>query len=236
MARHIPRIYCSDCDNECFLVPEYQLNHMLNVLRMREGAQILAFNETHGEWLCEIKRIRKSSIDVEMIYQTRKFVSTPKVALGICQIKPSNMKFVIEKCTELGVTDFYLLKSEYTNYSNDVNKLRQIAIFASEQSERMDIPNINEEKPLNEFVNNLPTEYAWFAAIERAEDARYPSDFNLVKNSPGFIIGAEGGFSDTEKMLLRQNTTAICLSDNILRSETAAIACIAFAGMMKKNR
>ncbi len=234
MPRHIPRIYCSDCNSECFVVPEYQLNHMLNVLRMREGSQILGFNETYGEWLCEITRIRKSSIEIRMIYQTRKFVRAPKSALGICQIKPDNMKCAIEKCTELGVTDFYLLKSEYTNYTNDVNKLRRIAILASEQSERLDIPNIRAERHLNEFINNLPADYTWFSAIERTEDARYPLDFDVVGHSPGFIVGAEGGFSDTEKLLLNQNTTAIRLSRNILRSETAAIACIAFAGMMTK--
>jgi len=234
VSRHIPRIYCPECNSEGFWVPEYQRNHMVHVLRMREGTQILAFNETHGEWLCEIESIRKSSIDIRMISQTRAFMNSPKLALGICQIKPENMKLVIEKCTELGVTDFYLLKSEYTNYTNNINKLRRIAIFASEQSERMDIPNINEEKHLHEFVNNLPAEYAWFSAIERIGDAQYLLDFNLDANPLGFIVGAEGGFSDAEKLLLNQKTTAICLSQNILRSETAAIACIAFAGMMKK--
>ncbi|MDR1332954.1 MAG: RsmE family RNA methyltransferase, partial [Holosporales bacterium] len=48
-----------------------------------------------------------------------------------------------------------------------------------------------------------------------------------VTGSCGFIIGPEGGFSDDEKALLLANTTAVTLSENILRSETAAIACLA---------
>ena len=235
MSRHIPRIYCPDCNGEIFVVPEYQKNHMINVLRMREGAQFLAFNEMKGEWLCEVREIQRASISIGMIYQTREFVYAQKLALAMCQIKPDNMKLVIEKCTELGVTDFYLLKSEYTNYNNYISKLRRIAILASEQSERMDIPSITEERHLDEFVNNLPAEYMWFSAIERNRDARYPLDVALLSGSPlGFIVGAEGGFSDTEKLILNQNTTAIRLSENILRSETAAIACIACAGMLKK--
>ena len=201
---------------------------------MREGAKFLAFNETHGEWLCELKEIRRASISVKMLHKTREFKPTSRLALGMCQIKPDNMKMVVEKCTELGVTDFYLLKSQYTNYRNDVNKLRRIAIFASEQSERIDIPNIREETPLDEFINNLPLEYTWLSAIERNEDAYSPLDLELAENQLGFIVGAEGGFSDSEKLLLKQNTKAIRLSENILRSETAAIACIAFAGMLKK--
>ena len=234
MSRHIPRIYCPNCNAKIFVVPEYHQNHMINVLRMREGTQFLAFNETNGEWLCEVKEIQRSSISVKMLHKTREFTPASKLALGMCQIKPDNMRLVVEKCTELGVTDFYLLKSKYTNYANDVNKLRRIAIFASEQSERLDIPNIQEEMPLGEFIKNLPSEYTWFSAIERNEDAHYPLDFELAGNQLGFIVGAEGGFSDSEKSLLKQNTKAIRLSENILRSETSAIACIAFAGMLKK--
>ena len=73
MSRHIPRIYCPDCNGEIFVVPEYQKNHMINVLRMREGAQFLAFNEMKGEWLCEVREIQRASISIGMIYQTREF-------------------------------------------------------------------------------------------------------------------------------------------------------------------
>lgn len=224
MPRHIPRIYCPDLNNNGFAVPDYQQNHMINVLRMREGDQFLAFNENNGEWLSKIKEITKSAIICEALCQTRKYEPSRRLALGICQIKPENMKFAIEKCTELGATDFYFLTSSYTNYHSNIPKLQRIAVLAAEQSERLDVPQIHEEISLNEFLKNLPHEFTWFSAIERNE-TKSLRRIESFREGAGFIVGPEGGFSEAEKLLLSNHTIPIRLSNNILRTETACIAC-----------
>ena len=141
------------------------------------------------------------------------------------------MKLVIEKCTELGATDFFLIKSEYTNYMSDIERLRRVAIFASEQSERLDIPQVHNEQELSSFVMNLPIDYKWYSAIERSEKATPILEIAKASRGIGFVIGPEGGFSDAEKELLQQTTIPIRLSTNILRTETAAILCTAIGAM-----
>lgn len=207
-------------------MPGYQQNHMINVLRMKKSDQFLAFNANSGEWLSKIKEITKSAIICEVLRQTRKYESSRRLALGICQIKPENMKFAIEKCTELGATDFYLLTSSYTNYHSNISRLQRIAVLASEQSERLDVPQIHEEISLIEFLKNLPPEFTWFSAIERNE-TKSLRGMKLFRDGDGigFIVGPEGGFSEAEKLLLSNHTIPIRLSTNILRTETACIAC-----------
>ena len=141
---------------------------------------------------------------------------------------------VIEKCTELGVTDYYILRSEYTNARNDIEKLQRIAISASEQSERLDVPAIHEEQRLNEFITNLPDEYMWFSAIERDDEAISILDISPENQNIGFIVGPEGGFSGAEKLLLQRYTTPIRLSHNILKTETSAMICCAIAGIKRQ--
>ena len=230
MARHIPRIYCENMESENFKLPDSQVNHVGRVLRMREGDEFLAYNKATGEWLCRIKKIHKCCITATRICCKRKYVEFRRIALGICQIKPENMKLVIEKCTELGATDFYMLDSKYTNYNNNIEKLRRIAILASEQSERLDVPGIHSTEKLDKFTAHLPEKYTWYTALERAPDARQGTE--ITNSDVGFIIGPEGGFSATEREILYTKTTPLTLSRNILRSETAAILCTAIAGML----
>ena len=230
MAKHIPRIYCENIESGDFKLPGYQVNHVGRVLRVREGDEFLAFNKADGEWLCKIKQITKGCITANRIRCKRQYTEFRRVALGICQIKTENMKLVIEKCTECGASDFYLLDSEYTNYSNNIDKLRRIAILASEQSERLDIPELHKAQPLTLFAENLPVEYTWYTALERAPNAQ--QGVEITKCDVGFIIGPEGGFSDQEREILYAKTTPLTLSRNVLRSETAATLCTAIAGML----
>ena len=225
MSKHIPRIFCNALKDDIFRIPEYHTVHVVSVMRLKEGSQFLAFNSEDGEWLCAIESIKKSEIIARKIELIRTYKPTKPVAIGICIIKPDNLKLVIEKCTELGVTDFYLIRSKYTNATCNLEKLKLISILATEQSERLDIPKLHEEMNIKEFVCNLPEGYKWYSAIERLA----PKPYSITSEPTGFIIGPEGGFSESEKDLLKSYTTPICISKNVLRSETAAIVCAAIS-------
>ena len=232
MARHIPRVYCPQLEGELFHLPAFQIGHLLTVLRLRVGENFLAFNEADGEWLCSIEDTGKTGVVARKITLKRKAQRKSPLALAFCPIKPNNTRLVIEKGTELGVSDFYPVISEFTNQKFNAEKMELVAISAAEQSERLDIPTIHGTLPLGDFVANLPTGFTWLSAIEREENTEY---FDKIgDDSLGFIIGAEGGFSEEEKTMLKQYTTAVHISDNILRAETAAIACLALANARRK--
>ena len=228
MSKHIPRIYCPDLTEEYFDIPQFQLTHLFSVFRLKQGDKFIAFNKQSGEWDCVISELNKK----KAIGKREKFIRhfdiiIPKLALAFCLIKKDNLRFIIEKGTELGVSDFYPLISDYSNNIFDQEKLLYTAISATEQSERLDIPQIHKTQYINSFLENLPNQFYWFSAIERQNNITSLDKANIKDRNCGFIIGPEGGFSDNEKKLLTKNTIPICLSNNILRAETAALTCLA---------
>lgn len=223
--RHIPRLYVQPI-TEKFTVSDAQSRHLVNVFRLTTGSNFIAFNPNDGEWECEIISITKKQVVAKRIIRTRtcSYASKLYIAFGI--IKPDNMRLIVEKCTELGTTEFFPLITEYTQYRNiNISKFQAIAIQASEQSERIDVPVIHEPVLLPVFVEKLPPDVIWLSALERSGKAIYRHHSDNV----GFIIGSEGGFSDAERLLLAKKTEPISLGNNILRTETACIACACLA-------
>ncbi len=220
--RHIPRFYFEHL-NESITLNDSQSYHLVRVLRFKEGDECLLFNPIDGEFLYKAEKITKKNVQVKKVQKIKSFTISRKIAIAFCIIKPTNTKLIIEKCTELGVTDFFPIKSQYTNNKVDTKKLKLIAISASEQCGRLDIPNIYETQPLDMFIKSLPSNFVWLSAIERLENQK---ELELHTGNTGIIIGPEGGFSEPEKQLLLENTKQIFLSNNILRSETAAISAI----------
>jgi 16S rRNA (uracil1498-N3)-methyltransferase len=193
---------------------------------MRVGNNVIVFNEISGEWLCLIKIINKHAIFVEKLKILREFQSTKKVWLAFCPVKPEHNKLIVEKCTELGVTDFLPLKSEYTNHTINTEKLQLIARGAAEQCERIDIPLVWPTVTFDEFTKDLSDGIRWISAIARSSTATPLVNIDTTHHECGFIVGPEGGFSEDEKEILMQKTIPCTLSSDILRTETAAISCI----------
>ena len=237
MSRHIPRIYYDgEIYNNSLILPDRWNNHLIKVFRVKIDDEVIIFNEQYGELLCNITSINKNQITVNCQKLLRQYKRSNKVILAFCLIKCDNVKLIIEKCTELGISDFYPLISDYTQYNKlNIDKLNIIAIQASEQSERLDIPKIHDISNVSEFISKLSNNITWYSAIERIQD----NSNQCVKNqNVGFIVGPEGGFSDREKELLNNKTIPINLSSNILRAETACILCasiISYSTVSKIN-
>ncbi len=139
------------------------------------------------------------------------------------------MNFLIEKATELGVTDFQPIFCERTNsHRLNIERLIKNSHEASQQCERLDVPKVHAPLGLREFLNKLPDNVQWYAALERSD-----SDPVAIEFPAGFVIGPEGGWSVQEQGMLKKCARPISLGKNILRAETAAIVCLS-AGIFKK--
>jgi 16S rRNA (uracil1498-N3)-methyltransferase len=226
LTRRVPRVYSESLGSGEFELSLRNSHHLVAVLRLKRGSRFVAFNETDGEWECSVKSITKSGATAirQTMLRTLEHQSK-RLAAAVCIVKPDVMRAIISKGTELGVTDFFPLVSDRANSLANMEKLKVAAIGASEQSERIDVPKVHSVRNLAEFIDNLPSEFTWISAIER-DNRRAATDIDLTRNC-GFIIGPEGGFSEAEKSRLSETTTAVTLSNNILRSETALVVCLA---------
>ncbi|MBP9828793.1 MAG: 16S rRNA (uracil(1498)-N(3))-methyltransferase [Proteobacteria bacterium] len=194
-----------------------QRHYLEKVLRFKSGEYFLGFNEKNGEW-----KIIFEKPDYKCINQTRESLTTQTCWLAFSPLKHDAMNFLIEKATELGVTDFQPIICERTNsHRINIERLTKNVIEASQQCERFDVPRIHEAIDLKKFLKELPTDIDWYAAVER-------SDVEHVKFvfPAGFIIGPEGGWSAEEQLILKKFSKPISLGANILRAETAAVVCL----------
>lgn len=213
------RLFLTQNLNEAQIVElnKDQRHYLEKVLRFRQGDCFFGFNERDGEW-----KITFQNSQYICVEQRRIPHKTEVCWLAFSPIKHDSMNFLIEKATELGVTDLQPLICERTNsHRLNIERLEKNAIEAAQQCERFDFPKIHKPVKLKEFLQALPDKVIWYAAIERENAIPIK-----IEKLAGFIIGPEGGWTIQEQLLLKEHAKLISLGSNVLRAETAALVCL----------
>jgi len=221
-----------------------QAHHLRNVMRLRAGDSVLVFNSNDGDWQAVLSVVDKKQCLVKVVQQIRPPIKTRALSLAFAPLKQDATNWLIEKATELGVTNFQPLIMDHSNTKKaQLDRYQKIAAEASAQCERQDIPTISPLMPLRDFLSNLPDDFTWLVAMERFDNNQEDScaqkshsilsvlfdDFSRsYENNLGLIIGPEGGFSKSEKdLIIKHNKVkTFSLGQRILRAETAAIAAL----------
>lgn len=135
-------------------LPNDHTHYVKNVMRLRDGDFIRAFNGRDGEYICELGHVSKKQTCITTIQMKRQQNALPKRGLIFAPIKQDRLHFMMEKATELGVTDFYPIITDYTqNRKPNIEKLQKITIEAAEQSERLCIPTFHDIQIFDDFLN-----------------------------------------------------------------------------------
>lgn len=201
-----------------------QRHYLEKVLRFKQKEHFIGFNERDGEW-----KIIFEKPQYRCISQIQEPVKTETCWLAFSPIKHDPMNFLIEKATELGVTDLQPIICERTNnHRFNIERLTKNVIESSQQCERFDIPKVHKPLLLKDFLSTLSGEVHWYTALERSNMESIEVEFPV-----GFIIGPEGGWSMQEQLMLKKITKSISLGKNILRAETAAIVCLSARVLVK---
>ena len=201
-------------------------SHYLNkVMRVKEKEVFSLFNN-NGEWEAKVLSISKSIIEFKTTKQLRQKENFKELWLAFSPIKSNYQNFMIQKATELGVTKFLPIIFERTMVKK-INKerLEKIIIEASEQSNRINVPLIEESQNLNNFLKNKSMDLI-FTDLNSSNKKIDKSKF--TDKPVCIIIGPEGDFSEAEreKILTFKGVQPIKINENILRSETAVISTI----------
>ncbi|HEX6605136.1 MAG TPA: 16S rRNA (uracil(1498)-N(3))-methyltransferase [Sphingomicrobium sp.] len=202
-------------------------NYLGNVLRLKEGAQLLLFDGNSGEWLAAIADARKKRMTLLVQRQTRGPESIPDVWLAFAPVKRAQTDWLVEKATELGAARLIPVMTRRTVAERvRLDRLESIALEAAEQCGRTRLPDLAEALPLDRLLDTRSTERTLYFADEAGGEAAA----DAFKPGPALILtGPEGGFTDEERALVRAapNSIAISLGPRILRAETAALAALA---------
>jgi 16S rRNA (uracil1498-N3)-methyltransferase len=209
------------------------LRHIRTVLRKRPGDTLLLLDGEGTEYTATISRMEKSEIYAEIVSGVKKVIRQPLVTLGQGLPKSDKMDWIVQKATELGVSDIVPLITERTivkakDEGKRISRWQKIAREAAMQSSRPDIPQVRPMASFPDFLLSLdprPLTLLLFPWEEGTEPVK-----NVLRQKIGVkniivLIGPEGGFSSVEAgMAKEKGFHLISLGPNILRSETAAVA------------
>jgi 16S rRNA (uracil1498-N3)-methyltransferase len=204
-----------------------QANYLGNVLRLREGSDLLVFDGHSGEWLARISEAGRKRMTLAIQRRTREPESIPDVWLAFAPVKRAQTDWLVEKATELGASRLVPVMTQRTIVDRvKVERLETIAIEAAEQCGRTRVPDISEPLPLAHLLKHRDSSRMLYFADEQGGE--WPAD--AFTAGPSMLLtGPEGGFADDERAAIRAqpNAVAISLGPRILRAETAALASLA---------
>ena len=209
----------------------FESKHILKTMRKKTGDE-LDFTDGKGNlyhgWIIK----SHPELIVEYKQVTEMPLPKPRISLGIGFIKQTRMDFILEKGTELGISNFYIFASQNSNfYTENISRWQKITRQAIKQSLRFYLPGI---KCFKNFTSII--QYARDFPYKLIAHQSASETFKQVLSSWGkepdddliVLIGPEGGFTDDEVKLAREeNFIPLSFGKYRLRTETAAITAAA---------
>lgn len=210
------------------------VNQLRNVFRLKIGNEVILFDGSGKDYTCRVMILRESdgkSVTLEVVESKEsRWVPQRKIFLCVAITKKDTFEWIVEKATELGVTDIVPILAERSEKKSlNEERLRKISIEASEQSGRGDVPMVHSIVKLENVIDQqgatlLPIQRIAFHTKESEVLAR----FDLATSSSiAIFIGPEGGWSPKEvEMFHAQNIPIKSLGPQVLRAETAVIVAL----------
>ena len=202
-----------------------QSHYLAKVMRIKESEVFSIFNQ-NGEWEAKVLKISKGIVEFKTVKQLRKKESSKELWLAFSPIKSNYQNFMIQKATELGVTKFLPIIFDRTVVRKINNeRLEKIVVEASEQSNRLNVPEIEKAQNLKNFLNSNSMDLIF---TDLNSDNKKIDKSKLTDKPICIIIGPEGDFSEAEReeILSFKGVQSLKINENILRSETAVISAI----------
>ena len=239
--KNIIRLHCNQklSLNKLLVLNKSDTHYLKNVMRCKENDQINLFNENDGEFYSEILEIKKHKMILEIFQLSTNTDIINDISLIFSLVKKNKIDFIIQKATEMGVKKIFPILTERSSIRN-INTTRMYAIAkeASEQSNRISIPEISNLQTIQELLKNWDKNRSILYADEILKinkNLTILNRKNFVKSS--LLIGPEGGFSSEENNMLKtyKFVFPISFGETILRSDTAAIVGLSYLNIINSN-
>jgi 16S rRNA (uracil1498-N3)-methyltransferase len=208
-----------------------QANYLLNVLRLRPGEEILAFNGRDGEWRARLIDVGKRRCALEPALQTRAQRQGPDIHYLFAPLKHARLDYMVQKATEMGVARLQPVLTRRTVAAR-VNgaRMHANAVEAAEQCGILWVPAIAAPVRLDAMLDAWEKARTLIFCDEAAEvESPLAPLSRLAPGALAVLIGPEGGFDAAERARLREAafTLPISLGPRVMRADTAAVAALA---------
>ena len=197
-------------------------------MRRGVGDEVLLFNGRDGEWRAALGVVSRRGCEITVLEQTREQTFPPDLELIVALVKRARLETIVEKAAELGAGRVRLVITRFTGADHtNVARLQAIAVEASEQTGRLDAPQVVAPLKLDRLLDQW-ADGRRLVFCDEAGEAR-PVLEALRESAPcAVLIGPEGGFAPEERERLRglPFVIPVSLGPRILRADTAAISAL----------
>jgi len=220
------------------LISGLEAHHILDVMRLKKGDQIEAFDGEGAFYQGRIIDTTNKKVKIK-IQAVRKALKTSRLKVTLIQALPkkNKMDYIIEKCTELGIDSIIPLQTTRTivKLKKERQIMRQrrwerIARAAAKQCGRSVIPQIKRLSSWSAILSALDNFDLKLLPCLSQEAQKIKDVLRIQKRtkSIAIFIGPEGGFTPQELTQAKDaGCLAVSLGANVLKSDTAAVSALA---------
>lgn len=221
-----------------FTIQHEDARHIVKVMRMQAGDEIICVDDQNRSALCKIAKITDETVHAEVVQWMEGSAELPiDVTIASGLPKGDKLELIIQKGTELGAFQFIpftaarsIVKWDEKKAAKKLERWNKISKEAAEQSHRTRVPFVAEPCSLQKLIKHSEAFTHKVIAFEEAAKQGESSQLNLTLMSMQkgdsllFVFGPEGGLSEQEVSILHDNGFISCgLGPRILRTETAPL-------------
>ena len=211
------------------------VNHIKNVLRMKNGEELQISDGNTKKYLCEIASMTSDEVCLQIKEELISDTELPsKLYLFQGLPKSDKMELIVQKAVELGVYEIIpvatkraVVKLDDKKASKKVERWKAISEGGAKQSGRNVVPEVKHVMSYKEaiqYAESLDVVLIPYELAEGMEETRQIIEGILPGQSVGIFIGPEGGFETQEvEYAMQHGAKAITLGKRILRTETAGL-------------
>ena len=223
------------------------VNHISNVLRMKQGEEVWISDAGQKEYRCAIEAFSADEVLLHIIYAQEPDYELPsRIYLFQGLPKADKMELIIQKAVELGAYEIIpvetkrcVVKLDGKKAAKKVERWQQIAESAAKQSKRMLIPNVHQVLSFKEALKYAESMDIRLIPYELAKGMQETKEILAAieqGQSIGIFIGPEGGFEEKEvEAAISEGAKPITLGKRILRTETAGLAILSVLMFQLEN-
>ena len=216
-----------------FQIEGTENNHIINVLRKKEGDVLMFTNGKNYRFQTEIINLSKKTSELKVL-SCEKFLETDYLHIGISILKsPSRFEIFLEKAVEIGINEITPIICKKTFKKNiKMDRCKKLIISAAKQSIKYQLPKLNNPVSFDNFIKSTNEKNRLIATCEELKKDYLSESFDKSKTNI-LLIGPEGDFTKDELNKAGiHNFKYVSLGDTRLRAETAGIVSCAIFSMI----
>ncbi|HEX7774172.1 MAG TPA: 16S rRNA (uracil(1498)-N(3))-methyltransferase [Pyrinomonadaceae bacterium] len=217
-------------DNQTVLLGADEARHLRDVLRLKAGDKVYVFDGRGREFRCSVVNTNRHAAELRIEAEVEPAKPESQLQLNLCValLKGEKFDLVVQKATELGVSQVTPLITRYADIhlrdesdaAKRISRWQRIALEAAKQSGRAFVPEI--VAPV--AFDSVSVEGLGVMFSERGGDSLESLIRHPAPDAVTALVGSEGGWSDEELERARaRDFHVITLGGRVLRAETAAI-------------